>query len=297
MRRALIAAALMVAACGAPEGKQITAPVRMAPANLPAFFDCLRENNTTMVSAHRGGPSPGYAENALRTFEQTISLAPVFLEADVAATSDDELVLMHDDRVDRTTDGRGLVSSLTLAEFQALRLRDDGGEVIEEHPPTLREALDWARGKAVLELDVKRGVSYEDVVREVRAARAMDRVVFITYSPSGARRIARIAPEAMIYATIRNIGELDEMERQGVDLSRIVAWLGDDRPNTRLLEALNARGVEGRVGQFGRYPNFVGLAQSGVDGVAVDDAAGAVRAFDASDDVEGYAALQCVSVD
>lgn len=298
MRFALIAALVLAACDGQSSGANSSAePPRMTPANLPTFFDCLRENEAIMVSAHRGGPSPGFAENAIPTFENTLRYAPVFLEVDVASTRDDTLVLMHDDRVDRTTNGRGAVSSLTLEEFQALRLRDDGGQVLDAAPPTLREALDWARGRAVLELDIKRGVSHEDVVREARAARAMDRVVFITYSASGARRIARIAPEAMIYTSLRNIGELDELEGAGVDLSHIVAWLGDDRPDERLLEALNARGIEGRVGQFGRYPNYVALALAGVEGVSADDAAGAVRAFDSADDAEGYEALQCVGAD
>lgn len=302
MKRALLAAALALAGCdaavlGTETGFTPSAARGLTPASLPAFFDCLRERDAIMVSAHRGGPSPGFAENAIPTFENTLNFAPVFLEVDVANTSDDELVLMHDDRVDRTTNGTGAVSSLTLEQVQALQLRDDGGQVLDVAPPTLREALDWARGRAVLELDVKRRVSYEDVVRVVRAARAMDRVVFITYSPSGARRIARIAPEAMIYTTIDAVRDLDQLEEQGADLTRIVAWLGDDRPNTTLLEALNARGIEVRVGQFGRYPNFVGLALSGVQGVAVDDAAGAVRAFDAADDFEGYEALQCVGAE
>jgi len=297
MRRAIVALTLALSACNAPEGVRFAAPERLAPADLPAFFDCLRENDATMVSAHRGGPRPGFPENAISTFQNTLAYAPVFLEVDVAQTSDDELVLMHDDTVDRTTDGEGRVAAMTLEQFQALNLRSEGGEIHNEHPPTLREALQWANGRAILELDVKRGVSYEDVVREVRFARALDRVAFITYSASGAARIARIEPEAMIYTTLRNIGELDDLERRGADLSRIVAWLGTDGVNTTLLEALNARGVEGRFGQFDGLPNYVGLALNGVESVATNDPVGAVRGFDAADDAEGYEALRCAQAD
>ncbi len=161
-------------------------------------------------------------------------------------------------------------------------------------PPTLRQALDWADGKTVLELDVKRGVSYEDVAAEVRSAGAMDRVIFITYSVDGASRLARVAPEAMIYTTITSARDLDTLERRGVDLTHIVAWLGDEEVDEGLLQALNGRGVEGRWGLFRRNADFAAAVHAGVEGVSVNDPIAAYRAIDAADGQDGYAAAQCV---
>lgn len=304
MRRALIlASALAFTACDAIEGPRVgempdgaERAAVIAPANLSAFFDCLRETDATLVSAHRGGPAPGFAENAIPTFENTLSQTPAFLEVDIARTRDGELVLMHDDSVDRTTDGEGDVSSLTLAEFQALRMRDDSGDVLDAHPPSLRQALDWADGRTVLELDVKRGVSYEDVAEVVRDADAMDRVIFITYSVDGASRLARVASEAMIYTTIESERDLDTLERRGVDLARIVAWLGIEELDVTLLEALNARGVEARFGMFGQRADYASAAEAGVEGLSVNDPAAAYRAVDSADGEDGYAAAQCASV-
>jgi glycerophosphoryl diester phosphodiesterase len=161
MKRTLIAVVFALSACGdgfqeLPEGAD-SVHVSIRPAGLPAYFDCLREGGFTMASAHRGGAGAGFAENAIPTFEHTLRSAPqAFLEVDVARTRDGVLVLMHDDSVDRTTTGAGDVSSLTATQFSAL--------------------------------DMKRGVSYEDVAREVREANAMDRVVSITYSVDGAAR-------------------------------------------------------------------------------------------------------------
>jgi glycerophosphoryl diester phosphodiesterase len=304
LKHALIACALALGACdsGNPDDirvvwngdPQLTVQP-LTPRDLPAFFDCLRERDAVMVSAHRGGPSPGFAENALSTFEHTLALAPVFLEVDVSRTRDGALVLMHDDNVDRTTTGQGALAAMTLESLQQLRLTDEDGAVLDEHPPSLRQALHWAEDRAVLELDIKRGVSYEDVVREVGEAGAMGRVVFISYSVGGAARIARIAPEAMIYTTLESARDLDELARRGADLSRIVAWLGTEAVDRRLLDALNARGVEARIGRFERAADFAASAEAGVEGVAANDAAGAVRALDAADAAQGYAALQCAA--
>lgn len=303
MKRLLIAAVLALAACDpAPDdaildigGGRPGARQTLAPANLPAFFDCLREREATFISAHRGGRHEGLTENAIETFEATLAHTPAFMETDVARTRDGVLVLMHDDNVDRTTNGTGAVASLTLAQFQALRLRDIDGNALTASPPTLRQALEWAEGKTVLELDVKRGVSYEDIAREVRDAGAMSRVVFITYSVDGASRLARVAPEAMIYTTITSTRDLDTLERRGVDLSHIVAWLGDDQFSEDLVEALAARGVESRVGMFRRGEDFAGAVHAGVQGLSVNYVEEALSAVDEADGAQGLAALQCVS--
>ncbi len=298
MKRALIAAALMLAGCDVLVEMPPPTPVLIGPpANLADFFDCLRESGQVAVSAHRGGPAPGYAENAIATFENTRSGAWALLEVDVNVTRDGALVLMHDDDVERTTNGTGPVAEMTLTQFQALRLQDETGATLDQAPPTLRQALNWAEGRAILELDIKRNVRFEDVVREVRdaRARAMRRVVFITYSVNAAARLAELAPEAMIYTTISNARELDVLERRGVDLNHIVAWVGTYEPSPALIEALTARGVEARFGMFGEGRNYANALRAGVQIVAVDDAAEAVRDLDAADGEEGYAAMRCAA--
>lgn len=309
MRLAFVFAALVLSACegstdsgGSNDAAGANAnrrawPLVLALNDLPAFFDCLRTTNATAVSAHRGGPQPGFAENSLEAFDATTAEAFVMLEVDVGRTRDGTLVLMHDDTVDRTTDGEGAVRSLTLAQFQALRLRDDAGDVLDAHPPTLRQALNWAERRAILELDVKRGVSYEDVAREVRDAGAMHRVIVITYSIDGAARLARVAPEAMIYTTITDARDLDMLEQRGVELSHVVAWLGDDQLDRDLLAAINARGVEARWGLFDRQSNFAAAAEAGVESIAVNSPEAAYRAIDAADGVDGFAPTRCLGAD
>ncbi len=308
MKRAPIALAFVLTACGqSADVARTQAPTSVStaltPVNLPAFFDCLRTNHQTIVAAHRGGPAPGFAENAIATFEHTVSQTPAFLEVDVARTRDGALVLMHDDNVHRTSDGEGLVRDLTLAQVQALRLEDGDGEVLDGHPPTLSEALEWARGRTVLELDVKRGVAYEDVARAVREADAMGRVIFITYSIDGASRAARVAPDAMIAATIESARDLETLERRGVDLSRIVAWTGIEEPDGSLNVALAQRGVEVSFGTLGDWDRrfaregaqYAAFAETGLQIISSDQPAEAVRDLDANDGVDGYGALQCVA--
>lgn len=296
---ALLASVLALAGCDAqrqpPVGnryEEFAAPA-LAPASLPAFFDCLRDHSWTAVSAHRGGARVGMPENAISTFQAAVYEAPVFLEIDVRATRDG-LVVMHDSTVDRTTTGFGDVADMTVAEFQALTLREWTDDT-DLHPPSLRDALDWAAGKTVLELDIKQDVRFEDVVAEVREAGAMSRVIFVTYSVGAAARMARLAPEAMLYVTIRSARDLDELERRGVDLSHVVAWTGDDAPDESLNQALAARGVEARLGIFNSGVAPAEAAAMGLQSISTDAPAAAVEALDRADGVDGYGALQCVA--
>jgi glycerophosphoryl diester phosphodiesterase len=299
MKRFVIAAALALTACdGAVPGVQPSGETAASapPSDLRAYFDCLRDRGFVAISAHRGGPAPGFAENAIPTLENTLRVAPgSFLEVDISQTADGVLVLMHDDRADRTTTGSGALSDLDLAALLAFQLEDDDGQAVDARVPTLREALDWANGRAVLELDIKRSVRFEDVIREVEDAGAMSRVVFVTYSVDGAARLARLAPQAMIYTTISNVRELDTLERREVDLSRIVAWTGTDAPEASLVEALAARGVEARFGMFGEGRDYANALRAGVQIVAVDDAREAFGDIDAADTAEGLAASQCAA--
>jgi glycerophosphoryl diester phosphodiesterase len=311
MTRLLVAAAFALAACeasmvGAETQHGPHNPQALAPAELGAFFDCLRETGQTVVVAHRGGPQPGFAENAIPTLEHTLALAPALVEIDIGQTRDGVLVLMHDDTVDRTTTGSGAVSDLALAELQALRLEDEDGQVLDAHPPTFREALDWAAGRTILELDVKRGVAYEDVIAEVRAANAANRVIFITYSDGAAARLHRLAPELMLSVSIDDARDLDALVRQGIDLAKVLAWTGTDEPDRTLNAALAARGVETLFGaQSGwdqRFTHvgrdrYAAFAEAGVQIIVTRRPVDAVRDLDAHDQIEGYGALRCAEPD
>ncbi|MBK9242224.1 MAG: glycerophosphodiester phosphodiesterase family protein [Acidobacteria bacterium] len=283
-----------------------TAVSPMAPSDVGAFFNCLRESGHTVVGAHRGGPVPGFAENAIETFAHTTGLAPALLEIDIARTRDNALVLMHDDTLDRTTTGSGPVRSRTLAEIQQLRLKDEAGTVLDARPPTLRQALDWAKDRAILELDVKRGVPYEDVLAEVRSAGALSRVVFITYSDDAAVRVHKLAPEMMLSVSMDEPRDISALERRGIDLTRVLAWTGTEAPNPSLNGALAARGIEAMFGTLGsptsswdgrfardRRDRYAEFAKTGLQLIATDRPTEAARDLDANDGVSGIGAMRC----
>lgn len=108
-----------------------------------------------MVIAHRGASS--YApENTLAAFDLALEMEARHVELDVDLTSDGHIVVIHDDTVDRTTNGSGPVTSHTLA---ALRSLDAGAwfgtRFAGERIPTLDEVLARYKGRAHLHVEIK----------------------------------------------------------------------------------------------------------------------------------------------
>jgi glycerophosphoryl diester phosphodiesterase len=117
------------------------------------------------------------AENTLDGIDACVARGVDMVEVDVRTTADGELVLMHDETVDRTTDGHGAVANMKAAQFLALRNRPLGGGASLapglRHPPTLAEALEHVRGRVLINLDVKAADldRVMDVVERVGAQR------------------------------------------------------------------------------------------------------------------------------
>ena len=99
--------------------------------------------------AHRG--ASGYEpENTLRSFKKAIKLNSDAIELDVQLTKDHKLVVIHDETVNRTTNGKGKVSELTLKELKKL----DAGK--GEKIPTLEEVIKVCRNKCKLNVEIKK---------------------------------------------------------------------------------------------------------------------------------------------
>ena len=125
----LVGTILALASCGQAEQSN-TQPSGQGVDNrfgaLPKFFNCAAETGP-IISAHRGGPARGLAENSIPTLGATLANGVFLLEIDVRTSSDGELVLMHDERLERTTSGKGFVRDTSLPRLKSLSLKDAEG--------------------------------------------------------------------------------------------------------------------------------------------------------------------------
>ncbi len=127
-----------------------------------------------LVIAHRGA-SAAEPENTLRAFELAIHLGAQIIELDLHATCDGHVVVIHDDELSHTTNMKGRVSELTLAEIK----RADVGK--GERIPTLEETLELTQGRVRLYLEIKDPRATTETLRIVRRRAMSDQVMLASF--------------------------------------------------------------------------------------------------------------------
>ncbi len=145
------------------------------------------------IYAHRGASSAA-PENTMAAFQLAMDQGADGIELDVMLSKDHQLVVIHDDKVDRTTNGTGRVRDLTLAELKALDAGD--GEKI----PTLDEVLTRFGGKFLINIELKNySTPFDavpvDVAAMVRDHNVADSILISSFNPFNFARFHRILPE------------------------------------------------------------------------------------------------------
>lgn len=152
--------------------------------------------------AHRG--ASGFApENTQASFRKGIEMGADFLEFDVHLSKDGEPVIIHDERVDRTTNGKGFVKDLTLAELKEL---DVGGSFdpvyTGETILTLDELLEEFYGEAGLLIEIKKPDQYpgieEKVVEALTVYPDVSGIIIQSFDIDSMRKVHALLPEVEV---------------------------------------------------------------------------------------------------
>jgi glycerophosphoryl diester phosphodiesterase len=148
-----------------------------------------------MVAAHRGAHN-GYPENSLSALKHAIEIGVDMAETDVKVTKDSVVVLMHDGKIDRTTNGTGDPESYTLAELQKFRLKMADGTLTDETIPTFEDFLRIAKGKIMVDIDIKTS-HLKPVVDVVKKTNTQSQVVWFDNDYDALLKIRSMEPGAM----------------------------------------------------------------------------------------------------
>ena len=150
-----------------------------------------------LVMAHRGfsGKAP---ENTLAAFRKAIEIGSDFIELDVRFSKDGHLVVFHDDTLERTTNGKGKVADFSLQELKGLDAGSWFGPSFSgEKIPTLREVLAQAKGRILVNIELKKGdqgpytmMDLSDrALEEVQRAGMEKEVLFSSFDLAALKRI------------------------------------------------------------------------------------------------------------
>ncbi len=154
--------------------------------------------------AHRGGAKLA-PENTLAAFKNAIKIGVDMIEIDVHLTKDGKVVVIHDEKIDRTTDGKGTVKNMT---FEEIRKYDAGNWFSEkfkgEKIPTLDEVMETLNGKVKLLIEIKDGDELypgleKKVVDTIHKFNANDWVIVQSFNENSVLRVKKMDPSLITF--------------------------------------------------------------------------------------------------
>jgi len=165
-----------------------------------------------LIIGHRGNSGVAPA-NTMESIRQAIALGVDMIEIDVRQTRDGVLILIHNDTLDETTNGKGPVSAMDYADIKEL----DAGSWKDkryagERIPTLMEALDFARGKVYLSLDLKDDTVIPAMLNAIEDSDMVDKVVICGCCEPQAKAIWNINKD--ITVALNTDTQLDKLAKR-----------------------------------------------------------------------------------
>jgi len=225
-----------------------------------------------LVIAHRG--ASGHApENTLAAFKRALALGATFIETDLQLTRDSRFVALHDETVDRTTNGQGKVHDMTLAELRGLDAGSwFGSEFAGERIPTLDEILEFSKkNDAVFYLELKPGGSWggeHALIGALRESGEIHRAAVISFDPgilAGLRRIEPTMMTGLLYD-----GQLEKPIEKALEVGARQLAVRGDLVKPIFLKEARKKDLQVICWTVNHPAHIRTLMEAGVDGIMSD---------------------------
>lgn len=226
----------------------------------------------TLVYAHRG--ASGYApENTMSAFIKGIEMGAGGIELDVHLTKDGELVVVHDETVNRTSNGKGCVRDMSLAELRRLDFGSHFSPEFEgERIPTLEEVLDFSAAKKIIvniEIKATPGMYHPGIEKKVselvKAFNLEDKVIVSSFNHPCLVRYRGISPEAAIGLLYSGI--LAETGKYAAMVGAKAVHPNFHSIDTEVIKQCRQHGIMINTWTVNEEKDMERLAKAGIDGI------------------------------
>ena len=225
-----------------------------------------------LAIAHRG--ASGHApENTLAAFRRAVSLGVTFIETDLQLTRDAHFVALHDETVNRTTNGQGAVQHMTLAEVRRLDAGSwFGSEFMGERIPTILDIVEFARKHdVVFYLEMKPNGFWggeHALISALRDSGAIQRSVIISFDPVILQGLRKIEPTLM--TGLLSDGQLESPFEKALEIGARQLAVKGDLVTPNLLTEAHKRDLQVVCWTINSPAHMRLLEASGVDGIMSD---------------------------
>ena len=225
-----------------------------------------------LAIAHRG--ASGYApENTLAAFRRATALGVTFIETDLHLTRDAHFVALHDETVNRTTNGQGQIQTMSLAEVRRLDAGSwFGSEFMGERVPSLSEVLEFAcKNDVVFYLELKPNGFWggeHALISALREAGQIARVVIISFDPGILEGLRRLEPTMMTGLLLEN--QVGDALAKTVEIGARQIAVRSDLVTPNFLREAHKRDLQVVCWTVNNAAHMRLLASAGVDGIMSD---------------------------
>lgn len=225
-----------------------------------------------LIIGHRG--ASGHApENTLAAFRKAVALGAAFIETDLQLSRDARFVAIHDDSVDRTTNGQGKVHDQTLATLRRLDAGSwFGSEYTGERIPTLEEILEFTKkNDIVFYLELKPSGSWggeHALIGALRESGEVARVVVISFDPAILAGLRKIEPTLM--TGVLYDGQLRDPLKAALDVGARQIIVRGDLVTPSMITEAHKKDVQVVCWTVNHPAHIRLLMGAGVDGIMSD---------------------------
>jgi glycerophosphoryl diester phosphodiesterase len=225
-----------------------------------------------LVIAHRG--ASGHApENTLAAFKRALAMGATFIETDLQLSRDARFVAIHDDTVNRTTNGQGKVHDLSLADLRRLDAGSwFGSEFTGERIPTLEEILEFSKKHdVVFYLELKPGGSWggeHALIGALRNSEEIARTVVISFEAGILEALRKIEPTVMTGLLFD--GQIDRPLERAVEVGARQLAVRGDLVTPALLAEARKKDLQVVCWTVNQPAHMRLLIEAGVDGIMSD---------------------------
>lgn len=225
-----------------------------------------------LAIAHRG--ASGYApENTFAAFRRAVAQGISFIETDLHLTRDAHFVAIHDETVERTTNGHGAIHEMTLAEARRLDAGSwFGSEFMGERIPTLEEILEFTKKHdVVFYLELKPSGFWggeHALISALRDTAEIPRCVVISFDPAILAALRKIEPTLM--TGLLHDGKIDDPFEKAVEIGARQLAVQGDLVTANFIDKARKRDLQVVCWTVNSPAHMRMLASAGVDGIMSD---------------------------
>jgi glycerophosphoryl diester phosphodiesterase len=209
-------------------------------------------------------------------FEVALKYGAEFIEFDVRKLKDGNIIVFHDENLDRTTNSSGFVKNFTYPEIKSLKTKITGSQI-----PLLSEVLDSLKGKGKFMIELKDEGIFEDIIKLIHEFRLLDDCIFSGRNFTELKALKERMPEIRVcYNITKGKGlSLSEffrfVESNKLNFKPDLISLKSSKINSKFIEVCHIHDITALTWDFYKYPNPIEKIKNmillGIDGILFDN--------------------------